>query len=210
MTSSRTRGLGHIVNLGSPPQRCTHPNRVKVNRSSQTGRLPSHGAEQRGQHREHQHGERTAGDQHRGVHARHLTIRYRERGHRDDDREPGRGIEPDAQTVAPAEPRMSQACDRVSVARKTGPPRRSRIIAMNSTSASGSFATAAGIDRHPRRDEEDRDQEAERQAVELGLQSLVSARQGPPEDEAGGKRAEHDVEVEGHRDGAQASPAAAS
>ena len=79
---------------------------------------------QRGEHREQQHGDRSARDQHRCIDATSALVDG-ERGHRDDDRETRSPRKPDAKTVAPAEPRMSWVRS-VSVARKTGPPRSER------------------------------------------------------------------------------------
>jgi hypothetical protein len=54
-----------------------------------------------------------------------------------------------------------------------------------------------GIDRHPGRDEEDRDEQSERQPVQLVLQRGMPRRQDATQDEPRSKRPEHDVELEG-------------
>ena len=52
------------------------------------------------------------------------------------------------------------------------------------------------VDRHAGGDEEDRDEEAERQPLQLVLQALVPGRHQQPQHEAGGEGTEHAVQVE--------------
>src|SRR5829696_3149431 len=111
-------------------------------------------------HREEQHGDRTAGDEKRGVLVGHLSTSHRDRGDRDDDGQPGRAVERDAQAVLFGEhPRTARGIPLEPTRKEDRATPHDQDQYHECEQGDRLCGKRTGIDRHARGDEEDRNEQ---------------------------------------------------